>query len=75
MIQEVHGDEVVSFLQESGLLRSHVSLSSHPLDRNGLSKGDASGVAILVDRDLTHPKICVPPQPTVLGTFRLLEDT
>jgi len=51
-LQEVHGDDVLLLLQKQGLLRSHVFLSSHPLDNNGEVKGDSGGVAFLADRRL-----------------------
>ena len=46
-LQEVHGCDVSIALQNSGLLKSHVFLSSHPRDNRGVIKEDAGGVAFL----------------------------
>jgi hypothetical protein len=51
-IQECHGDTGLLLLHGHGLLRSHVMISSHPVDEHGECKRDSGGVAYLLDKGL-----------------------
>ena len=50
--QEVHGNDVVARLQCTGVLRSHMLITSHAFAGNGIIKGDTGGVGFSISREL-----------------------
>ena len=69
-LQEMHGNDAIALLHNAGILRSHVLISSHPVDRIGIVKGDSGGVGFLIHRGLSVkgddgsliPLLSLPPQ-------------
>ena len=49
-LQEVHGDDVAASLASSGILQSHILVTSHPFYPSGENRGDAGGVGFLLHK-------------------------